>query len=192
MNRIENERSQRAVSGVQAVELQTQRQLFEEALNRDGRRGEHGGGHGGEGEGRHDDHAADAFAGTPRRALASAMSAQVMIPLQRSVADSSDLAPHGSSLAELLVEVAQGLRAARRMPGDRWRMEFRIREALLSRTLLEIGCNGGCIDVALRTSSHASYRTLVEGLPQLDRVLRRTDPAANPVQVYLVGRSDLP
>lgn len=184
-----------------AVDLQAQKHQFEQALQREDQRenrlqeqrdsqGEDA--RDGQGESQHKPSAGETFGAMLRPHAINVLSAQVLVPLQRSVAECSGAQVSCSVLDELVAEVVQGLRAASRLPGDRWRMEFRVREELLSRTLLEIGSNGGCVSVELRTSSDSSYRTLVEGLPRLDRALHEASHAVSPARVFLISRSELP
>jgi len=92
--------------------------------------------------------------------------------------------------AQLLHDIADGVRAGRALPGDRWRMLVRLQSALLPSTEVEISCTGAQLSVVLRTADEDAYRKIVEALPRLNEALaeRRVDGGA---VVFLVTPKDL-
>lgn len=190
MTAIEREPLRRATAPVPSHELREREQRFERALQREGQSEE--GSAGGEGDGEGFGSAGGGQHRSTGTAFATGVPARALVPLQRSLAAQTLRLPLGSVLEELLAEIAQGLRAGRRLPGDRWRLEFRLRESLLSRTLLDIACTGGRFSVELRTSSQASYCTIVEGLPRLEQAMLQREISVGAVLVFLVGRDELP
>lgn len=100
--------------------------------------------------------------------------------------------PAGYALLDaLLHDIAEGLRAGRRMPGDRWRLRVRLRPVLLESTELEIACMTGDLSVVLRTASELAYRRLAEALPALNAALKRQRVGENRATLFWVDAQEL-
>ncbi len=94
-------------------------------------------------------------------------------------------------LGGLLNDIAEGLRAAARMPGNRWRLRVRLDPALLAASELEMACAHRELSVVLRTASEAAYHRLAETLPALNRALSRQGRGDHAVALFWVGRQEL-
>jgi hypothetical protein len=108
--------------------------------------------------------------------------------LQRSFPDES---PSEAVLQSLLNDIADGMRAGRRIQGDRWRLAIRLREDLLKQTNLEIACNGGELSVVMRTADEHAYHCLVEALPELNAALERRDCGHRRASVFWINQEEL-
>lgn len=94
-------------------------------------------------------------------------------------------------LQALLRDIAVGVQAGRRIPGDRWRLEIRLREDLLTQTNLEVACNGGELSVVFRTADEDAYRCLVEALPELNAALERREWGHRRATVFWINPQEL-
>lgn len=98
---------------------------------------------------------------------------------------------HREMLAGLLEDIAGALQVGRQMPGDRWRLLLRLRHDIMPQAELEIACTGGELSVVIRTTLEASYRCLVETVPQLNAELERRGLGPSCATVFWVGPVEL-
>lgn len=108
--------------------------------------------------------------------------------IQQGVPDDGGESP---VLEALLQDIADGVRAGRRFPGDRWRLTVRLRPEVLPVTEADIACVGGELSVALRTASEDAYRALVDALPLLNAALERRQFGNSRTMVFLIGPEEL-
>ncbi|RQP21325.1 type III secretion HpaP family protein [Piscinibacter terrae] len=128
------------------------------------------------------------------RQLSMSASPQVLMhvlrqSVQRDVPD--DDGRGGDGIEGLLRDIADFVRVGRRMPGDRWRLSFRLRPEVLEDTELEIACTGGELSVVLRTASEQSYRVIVEGLPALNAALAQRQLGGHCAGIFWVNPHEL-
>jgi len=109
--------------------------------------------------------------------------------VQRDVPDDDGRGTHG--IEDLLRDITDFVRVGRRMPGDRWRLSFRLRNEVLEDTELEIACTGGDLSVVLRTASERAYRVIVEGLPALNAALAQRQLGGQCASVFWVNPREL-
>lgn len=122
----------------------------------------------------------------------AALSPNVMHWFRQSLdQDLPDAERYGPVLEALLQDIAGGVRAGRRLPGDRWRLTVRLRPEVLPLTEADIACVGGELSVALRTASENAYRALVEALPALNAALEQRQFGNPRTMVFLIGPEEL-
>ncbi len=95
-----------------------------------------------------------------------------------------------SLIEALLRDIADGVRAGRSLPGQRWRLLLRLPTEVLPDTEVEISCAQDTLAVVLRTADQDAYRAIVDSLPRLNGCLRERLSGGEAV-VFLVCREDL-
>lgn len=96
-----------------------------------------------------------------------------------------------NTTSALMGEIAQSVRAARRLPGDQWKLSVRVREDVLARTQIDLASQGQSIAVELRTSCETAYRSIGAALGDLQRALERAELSDVKVEVFLVSTEEL-
>ncbi|MBA2723604.1 MAG: flagellar hook-length control protein FliK [Methylibium sp.] len=184
MNPVDGDRLRALAAASDSGERQPAAQRFEDALKN--RQGDQGGGDEQGGDQQQPRQPARAALEQP------AMSPNVMHWFRQSLEhDVPDTSGHGPVLDALLEDIAGGVRAGRRLPGDRWRLTVRLRPEVLPLTEADIACVGGELSVAMRTASENAYRVLVDALPALNAALEKRQFGNPRTMVFLIGPEDL-
>jgi flagellar hook-length control protein FliK len=184
MNPVDGDRLRALVAASDSGERQPAAQRFEDALKN--RHGEQDGG----GEQGRDEQ-------PPRQPARGALQQPAMPPnvmhwfRQSLDNDLPDASGQSAVLDALLEDIAGGVRAGRRLPGDRWRLTVRLRPEVLPLTEADIACVGGELSVAMRTASEDAYRVLVDALPALNAALEQRQFGNPRTMVFLIGPEDL-
>jgi Type III secretion protein (HpaP) len=190
MGHIDTDRARAPGEPAQPALRSAATQRFEDALRRDPR----GDGEGRQGEGQRERTASPR--GYDLLLAGSGLPAAVLDTFRESLmrglpALSDRDRDRDGVLDSLLQDIADGVRAGRTLPGDRWRVLVRLRAELLPATEVDVSCAQGLLVVTLRTADEDAYRAIVAALPRLNRALSDRLGSANEAVVYLVPMQDL-
>lgn len=185
MNPLDAARLRPVITLPDSDERQPAEQRFEQALK-------HPPGDDGSGDGQEDEERSPRNQARAASQQIAALSPNVMHWFRQSLDhDLPDAERYGPVLEALLQDIAGGVRAGRRLPGDRWRLTVRLRPEVLPLTEADIACVGGELSVALRTASENAYRALVEALPSLNTALEQRQFGNPRTMVFLIGPEEL-